>query len=194
MSRQRLVEPRQPRRRTVTADEIKVWRAVIQDATLLPGRTLPPEPDSAPPEALPSPPPPPGSAPVRPSATPHPPHPRIGQADLSHGYTPGLDRRSADRMKRGEMPIEASLDLHGHTQDFAHAELIAFIQRHWTVGRRCVLVVTGKGVKGSGILKGQVPRWLNQSPLRERVLGFSYARPHHGGDGALYVLLRRQRT
>ncbi|TAN71400.1 MAG: hypothetical protein EPN20_04685, partial [Magnetospirillum sp.] len=85
------------------------------------------------------------------------------------------------------------LDLHGHSQDLAHGELIAFIQRAWIAGRRCVLVVTGKGVKGDGILKNQVPRWLNQSPLRERILGFSYARPQHGGTGALYVLVRRQR-
>ncbi|CAA7620874.1 Smr/MutS family protein [Magnetospirillum sp. SS-4] len=193
MSRPRLVEPRQPRRRTVTPDEIQIWRAVIRDANPLPGRTVPPEPDSVPPETVPSPPPPPGPPPARPSATPHPPRPRAAQTELSHGHAPGLDRRSADRMKRGEMTIEASLDLHGHGQDIAHAELIAFIQRNWAAGRRCVLVVTGKGIKGAGILKGQVPRWLNQSPLRERILGFSHARPHHGGDGALYVLLRRQR-
>ena len=96
-------------------------------------------------------------------------------------------------MKRGEMVIEATLDLHGLSQDIAHDALTAFIQRAWGAGRRCVLVVTGKGMKGSGILKNQVPRWLNQSPLRERILGFSYAKPQHGGDGALYVLVRRQR-
>ena len=54
-------------------------------------------------------------------------------------------------------------------------------------------MVTGKGMQGAGVLKAQVPRWLNQSPLRERIIGFSLARPHHGGDGALYVLIRRRR-
>ncbi|OAN50346.1 hypothetical protein A6A04_02830 [Paramagnetospirillum marisnigri] len=193
MSRARLVEPRQPRRRAVTDDEIRIWRSVVQDAKPLPGRAVPAEPATAPPEAKPSPPPPPGEAPRRPSAHPPVPGRHAGLSDLSHGHTPGLDRRSAERMKRGEMVIEAAIDLHGHTQDVAHGELIAFIQRAWTAGRRCVLVVTGKGMKGSGVLKHQVPRWLNQSPLRERILGFSYARPHHGGDGALYVLVRRQR-
>ncbi|MBI3444600.1 MAG: Smr/MutS family protein [Magnetospirillum sp.] len=195
MSR-RLVEPRQPRRRLVTADEIRVWKAVVQDAAPLPGRSLPDEaqlpPDDAP-EPVASKPPPPGNPPQRPSAHPPPPS-RHGQAELHHGNTPGLDRRSAERMKRGEMEIEAVLDLHGHTQEVAHAELIAFVQRCWNAQRRCILVVTGKGSQGFGILRAQVPRWLNQSPVRERILGFSYARPRHGGDGALYVLIRRQRT
>ncbi len=193
MSRNRLVEPRQPRRRSVSADEVRIWRSVVKDTQPLPGRILPDEPDVVPPEAIPSPPPPPGTPPRRPSAHAVVPRMHAGQAELGHGNTPGLDRRSADRMKRGEMEIEATLDLHGHSQDIAHGELAAFIQRAWVAGRRCVLVVTGKGVQGSGILKNQVPRWLNQSPLRERILGFSYAKPHHGGDGALYVLVRRQR-
>jgi DNA-nicking Smr family endonuclease len=54
-------------------------------------------------------------------------------------------------------------------------------------------VVTGKGVMGTGALKSEVPRWLNQSPLRERVIGFAHARPQHGGEGALYILVRRRR-
>ena len=193
MTRKRLVEPRQPRRRSVTPDEVRIWRAVVQDTKPLPGQVLPDDPETVPPEAIPSPPPPPGTPPVRPSAQTPIPKLRATSAPLDHGNTPGLDRRSSERMKRGEMEIEASLDLHGHTQDMAHGELIAFIQSAYAAGRRCVLVVTGKGLKGSGILKVQVPRWLNQSPLRERILGFSYAKPMHGGDGALYVLVRRQR-
>jgi DNA-nicking Smr family endonuclease len=198
MSRQRLAEPRQPRRRQVTPDEVRVWRAVIEGAKPLPGRVLPDEPDpnapgSTTPEAPPSPPPPPGTPPARPSADPRPPSPRTSQGELRHGHSPGLDRRSAERMKRGELAIEGVIDLHGHTQEVAHAELAAFIQRAWLAGRRCVLVVTGKGMTGIGVLRAQVPRWLNQSPLRERIIGFTHARPHHGGEGALYVLIRRQR-
>lgn len=196
MTRARLVEPRQPRRRVVTADEIRVWKAVVAEAKPLPGRSPPADPSpeaAALPEPVASPPPPPGKPPVRPSA--HPPTPpRTGHGELHHGNSPGLDRRSAERLKRGEMEIEADLDLHGLTQDMAHAQLTAFIQRCWITQRRCVLVVTGKGAQGFGILRAQVPRWLNQSPLRERILGFSYAQPRHGGDGALYVLIRRQRT
>ena len=96
-------------------------------------------------------------------------------------------------MKRGELPIDAVLDLHGRVQTQAHAELTAFVERAWAAGRRCVLVVTGKGELGAGVLKAAVPRWLNQSPLRERVIGFCHAQPRHGGDGALYVLVRRRR-
>ena len=193
MSRSRLVEPRQPRRRVVTADEVRVWKSVVSDIAPLPGRSLPDETDAPDlPEPVASKPPPPGQPPIRPSAPPPIPS-RHGHLELGHGNTPGLDRRSAERMKKGEMEIEAVLDLHGHTQEVAHAELIAFVQRCWGSGKRCVLVVTGKGSQGFGILRAQVPRWLNQSPVRERILGFSYARPKDGGDGALYVLIRRQR-
>jgi DNA-nicking Smr family endonuclease len=196
MSRSRLVEPRQPRRRLPTADEIRVWRAVVADARPLPGKTPPAEPpaEETGSEPVASPPPPPGSPPPRPSAHPAAPPRHSGQGELSHGRTPGLDRRSAERLKKGEMEIEAGIDLHGLSQDMAHAALTAFVQQCWQARRRCVLVVTGKGAQGFGILRAQVPRWLNQSPLRERVLGFSYAQPRHGGDGALYVLIRRQRA
>jgi DNA-nicking Smr family endonuclease len=187
------------RRRVVTPDEARVWRAVVEDAKPLPGRLLPEPPSPSPADAptpRASPPPPPGSPPVRPSADPAPPSLRAGQPELGHGRTPGLDRRSAERMKKGEMEIDGTLDLHGLTQDDAHAQLHAFVMRAYDSGRRCLLVITGKGARGqgSGVLRGQVPRWLNQSPLRERILGFSYAQPRHGGDGALYVLVRRQRT
>lgn len=196
MSRNRLVEPPEPRRRRPTADEIRIWRAVVADAAPLPGKTPPAEPpaDLIDPAPIPSPPPPPGTPPVRPSGHPAAPPRHQGMGELHHGRSPGLDRRSAERLKRGDMEIEADIDLHGMTQDQAHGALIAFIQRCWQAQRRCVLVVTGKGTQGYGVLRAQVPRWLNQSPLRERILGFSYAQPRHGGDGALYVLIRRQRT
>ncbi len=176
--------------RRPTPDEVRIWRAVVKDAKPLPGHALPVEAETE--TMVPSPPPPPGPPPARPSVVPAPPRLQ-GQTDLHHGHTPGLDRRSAERMKRGEMVIEATLDLHGHSQDLAHAELAAFIDRAWAAQRRCVLVVTGKGNRGGGVLKAQVPRWLNQPPLRQHILGFSFARPHHGGDGALYVLVRRRR-
>ncbi|MBC7908642.1 MAG: Smr/MutS family protein, partial [Rhodospirillaceae bacterium] len=104
------------------------------------------------------------------------------------------DKRSAERMKKGEMEIDARLDLHGMTQDSAHAHLLAFIARAYDSGRRCVLVITGKGNReGTGVLRANTPRWLNQSPCRERILGFSFAKPQHGGEGALYVLIKRRR-
>ena len=117
--------------------------------------------------------------------------------ELNHGDSPGVDRRSAQRLRRGQMAIEARLDLHGHSQEQAHRALAAFISASQAAGRRCVLVITGKGLRPGafegGVLRAAVPRWLNLSPLREKVLSFSYAQPRDGGEGALYILLRRNR-
>lgn len=191
MSRDKLV-PHRPRRRTVTPDEARIWRAVVQDVAPLPGKDVVAE-DEA--ETVPAPEPPPRPVPplFRPEPAP-PPRPNRPLPDLRAGVTPGLDRRSAERMKKGEMVIDAALDLHGMTQDAAHGALLSFVARAYETGRRCLLVITGKGKQGPGVLRAQVPRWLNQSPLRERILGFSQARPQHGGDGAFYVLVKRQRT
>lgn len=123
-----------------------------------------------------------------------PPRPRAPLPELEHGAIIGVDKRTAERMKHGDMVIDGRIDLHGMTQDAAHASLLAFIARAFDGGRRCVLVITGKGREGGGILRSQVPRWLNQTPLRERILSFSYAKPQHGGDGALYVLVKRRRS
>ena len=122
------------------------------------------------------------------------------QPELRHGDTPGLDKRSAQRMKRGKMPIEARLDLHGHRQDEAHRALHGFLAGAANAGKRCVLVITGKGLKLDdnerqiGVLREMVPRWLNQEPNRSRILSFSHATPSDGGTGALYVLLKRKRA
>ncbi len=115
--------------------------------------------------------------------------------ELSHGRAAGVDKRTVDRLRRGQIAIEAEIDLHGHTQEAAHRALQAFIIGQAEAGRRCVRVVTGKGAfrEGGGVLKIAVPRWLNEAPLRERVLAFSHARRDDGGEGALYVLLRRRR-
>lgn len=122
-------------------------------------------------------------------------------------YAPGsgLDGRSETRLRRGQLEIDAKLDLHGMTQAQAHGALDKFLARAQDRGKRCVLVVTGKGGKVSedpdnmftdkrtGVLRAAVPRWLGEGGNRARVLSFSAAQPRHGGDGALYVLLRRQR-
>jgi DNA-nicking Smr family endonuclease len=114
--------------------------------------------------------------------------------DLSHGHAAGVDRRSAERLSGGRLAIDGRLDLHGLTQAAAFDRLVEFIARAEAVGKRCVLVITGKGAReGGGVLREQVPRWLNLPPNRGRVLAFDYARPQHGGSGALYVLLKRRR-
>ena len=131
---------------------------------------------------------------VKPSR-PRPPPPKPSVLALDHGDVAGVDRRAVARMKRGQMRIEAKLDLHGHTQTEAHEELAAFLADAQARDKRCVLVITGKGVgqEGGGVLRASVPRWLNESGNRARVLAFDYAQPKHGGMGALYVLLRRKR-
>ncbi len=132
---------------------------------------------------------------------PAPPPPRLPvakrrpAAPLTAGAVVDVDRRTAERLKRGQMPVEATLDLHGHTRAEAHGELAAFLDASYAAGRRCVLVVTGKGATktGGGVLRAEVPKWLNEAPNRARIIAFAGARPQHGGGGALYVLLRRRR-
>jgi len=115
---------------------------------------------------------------------------------LAPGVTPGLDRRTAQRLKKGEIAVDARLDLHGLTQEEAHRALARFLARSADAGRRCVLVVTGKGTKAGGaggVLRASVPRWLNEPELRAHVLAFVHAAPKDGGTGALYILLKRRR-
>jgi DNA-nicking Smr family endonuclease len=160
-----------------------------------PPRPKPPEPIVvAEPAVAPS---PPSRARRRTPADPPTP---IALPALADRNAPGLDRASAERLKRGKYPIDARLDLHGMTQDMAHRALDSFIGGAAKQGLRCVIVITGKGLRGgaegagdTGILRHAVPRWLNESNLRPKVLAFTAAQPRDGGGGALYVLLRRAR-
>ena len=131
---------------------------------------------------------------VKPSR-PQPPPPKPAEPALDHGGVAGVDKSSVERMKRGQMRIEARLDLHGHTQAEARGELAAFLAGAQARGKRCVLVITGKGVtqESGGVLRASVPRWLNEPGNRGKVLAFDYAQSKHGGMGALYVLLRRKK-
>lgn len=113
---------------------------------------------------------------------------------LEMGAAPGLDKRMAQKLKRGKVEIDGRIDLHGMTQDRAYRALGDFLATSQSLGRRCVLVITGKGLNpetGAGVLKTATPRWLNEQPNRGRVLSFAQAQPQHGGGGALYVYLRR---
>jgi DNA-nicking Smr family endonuclease len=105
----------------------------------------------------------------------------------------GIDRANAERLKRGRHAVEARLDLHGLTQAEAYRALAVFVANAQAAGRRCVLVITGRGRLGAGILRSAVPRWLSEPGLRRHLLGIAPAQPRHGGGGALYLLLRRDR-
>ena len=113
--------------------------------------------------------------------------------DLREGDHAGLDRTTRRKLSRGNLPVEARLDLHGHNAQQAETRLRAFIQQSVSLGHRCVLVITGKGVCGEGVLRRHVPFWLKQPPLGGVVLAISDATPKDGGAGAIYVMLRRTR-
>ncbi len=117
----------------------------------------------------------------------------IKQDYLEAGDMKHVDGSVAQKLKDGDYPIEARLDLHGRTQDEAFETMRYFIATAHSMGKRCILVITGKGVEGNGILREQFPKWLSTSGLREYILAFTHAKPQHGGDGAFYVLLRKNR-
>lgn len=113
-----------------------------------------------------------------------------------------MDKKSFSKMKRGKLKPEGRIDLHGMTLDRAHPALIRFILSAQASGKRLVLVITGKGKRSDeggpiprprGVLRHQVPGWLSSPPLAQAVLQVAPAHVSHGGEGAYYVYLRRQR-
>ncbi|MEM8833587.1 MAG: Smr/MutS family protein [Pseudomonadota bacterium] len=114
-----------------------------------------------------------------------------------------IDKRTDEKLRKGQMPIEAYCDLHGMTQTQAHECLHQFILNAVRQQKRCVLVITGKGKSRiateaaiepeKGVLKQRLPEWLSQAPLKEHILKFYPAKPKDGGTGAFYIYLRRAR-
>lgn len=177
--------------RELSDDEAALFRETLRDAKPLAARPKRPPPEK--PKPPPPKPVPPKPEAARPAPVPAAPPPRAAP-ELHHRAAPGVDKRTFEKFRRGEMAIDARLDLHGMTQDAAHAALTRFIAVNAAAGNRCLLIVTGKGGRdGKGVLRAQVPRWLNESSLRPALLAFAHARPKDGGDGALYVLLKRRR-
>jgi DNA-nicking Smr family endonuclease len=108
-----------------------------------------------------------------------------------------LDKRLRRRLSHGALRLNGRIDLHGMQQDRAFAVLVAFLRESQSRGARIVLVITGKGRspdgEGQGVLRRMVPGWLARADLRDVVAGFEEASRRHGGEGALYVRLRRIR-
>lgn len=182
------------RKRSVSREEHSLWRRVTDDVAPL--SPEPPEDPSQEAEVRPT------KATARKSqskpsaAAPPPAAPAAaGQhPELAPGKTAGLDKRNAQRLKRGQLRPEARVDLHGMIQLEAHAALNDFVAECHMAGLRSVLVITGKGsVRDGGVLRRMVPRWLNQAPLRGMVIAIEQATPRDGGAGAYYLLLRRRR-
>lgn len=163
------------RSRAVTAEEAKLWRTAMRNVT--PYRAAPP-PEELVPEPL--------AAPIVKAAPviipPAAPAPRPN----------GIDRQTFKQLAKGERTVEAVIDLHGMTLQAAHAALRRFVELQAGIGKRCLLVITGKGAPNRpSKLREEVPLWLETwSPP---VLAVTSAQPKHGGAGALYVLLQRRR-
>jgi len=174
-----------------SAEEIGLWRRAMRDVAPLRGRPVRTEPvperrHSAGLSAVPSDPEPgkeAGQMPALPNKTAQ----RLQPLDRFAG----VDRATADKVKRGRYPVAGRLDLHGMTQIEAHRALAGFVSGARAAGKRCVLVITGHGRISGGVLKTSVPRWLTEPELRRHILAIAPAQPQHGGDGALYLLLRK---
>lgn len=172
-----------------TQDDEALFRAAMDGVTPLPPRA---ETEVAPPAERHAP-----RSPVQNSAPP----PFVPPAATGTG----LDRRTEERLRQGKMEIEGRLDLHGLTLAQAEPAVRAFIRASQSSGKRCVLIITGKGGSAKqeegpwyeaprGQIRQNLPLWLSSPELAPLVLSVAPARPQHGGSGAVYVLLRRTRT
>ena len=178
------------RRRVLSREERVLWRTVTQ--SIAPLRDTPAGTGEAEEAAGAAPPPveprravkpTPPSSPSKAPPTPTPPLAPLG-------------RRMRQRVARGREAIGARLDLHGMTQSEAHAALLHFVRTASARGDKLVLVITGKGRRNGegGVLRRQVPQWLALPEFRSVVVGFEDAHIAHGGEGALYVRLRKPRS
>jgi DNA-nicking Smr family endonuclease len=108
----------------------------------------------------------------------------------------GLDGRTQRRLRQGKVLIDDMFDCHGLTQSEAHDAIITFIQKARLKRHRVILIITGKGrfsKTGESVLRKRLPEWMRASPLNAWVVDFTSAHKKHGGDGAFYVVLRRER-
>ncbi len=186
----------------VEDDDSTLWERVIATITPIKKRTAPP-PDEAPPPRPPR------------KKVEAPPLAAIEHVILKPGnlkkamdqrppaHEAQLDRRTNEKLRKGKLPIDGTLDLHGLSQIGARSALIDFVTAAQGRGSRCVLVVTGKGLSrrtsdewmdaAPGILKQRLPEWLKEPPLNRLVLKSHPAQPAHGGGGAFYLYLKRDR-
>lgn len=200
---------RRRRLRTLSEEERKLWKAVVKDAKPLPGRRTVSEPIQAEEASV---------MPLSPIVA------NSKQAKAIHslsvtkrpvqpaGPPPrnSLDRRTSQRLARGQIEAEARLDLHGHGREEARTSLLRFVGHCRAKGLRCVLVITGKGespfsrhtlhsaryheaIEHSGILRSALPVWLEEPVFRAEVASFQPAHPRHGGGGAFYLWLRKRK-
>ena len=115
--------------------------------------------------------------------------------EYMEGAVKGVGRKIMRRLKRGQFPVQDFVDLHGLTRDKARERVREFLLDSHKKGRRCVLIVHGRGLNSPSshpVLKKQIPLWFATGPIRKVVLAFATAKPYDGGAGAVYVLLRQR--
>jgi DNA-nicking Smr family endonuclease len=187
------------------AKDARLWALVTATVRPLPGRlrpaapvapatalALPPSPASPAPAATVTAPPGPGAAERAPKRAPAPVSSRPKSPAIRPPAPPETIEPNRLRLiDRGREPLGGVLDLHGLDQARARAALTAFVLRAVAENERTVLVITGKGSRGDGVLRRRTPEWLAEPPLRSVVAGISEAHRSRGGAGALYIALKR---
>ena len=173
------------RQRGLSEADRALWRAYAAEIVPLPGRALPPEPAPPPVASAPA-----AKAPMVAAPTPAP---RWAPPDIAVNTPPsGLDDRRWRDLRRGRIAPERTIDLHGRRAQEAHAAVHAFLADAYAEGLRCVAVITGRGsTTEGGVLRRELPHWLNAPDLRRIILGAAH--PHRANSGSVHVLLRRRR-
>lgn len=126
----------------------------------------------------------------------------IYKHDIDLGTTSDIDRNTMRRFKKEEFGVEGTLDLHGYTEEMAYPAVFNFITSSYLAKKRCILIITGKGLPhpdedifaARGVLKDRVPQWLKTDELKQLILTYIHPSAKLGGSGALYILLRRNRS
>ncbi|MGD9981861.1 MAG: Smr/MutS family protein [Hyphomonadaceae bacterium] len=162
--------------RDLTADEKKLWRRVAAGVKTRHAPPLESDADRPP------------LSPTKRDADPTPPQ---KSAPQHKAPASPQNRGNEKRVRRGKLTIGASLDLHGHTQESGRAALSRFLRAAQRRGDRTVVVITGVGRAGEGVLKRRLPDWLAERDLAAMVSGFAPAHRSHGGAGAFYVFVKR---
>jgi DNA-nicking Smr family endonuclease len=173
-----------PRPRPLSDQEKAAWATYIRDVSAFAGREAPLPPPTGQPPLPPS--------PVQQITAP-PPRPKPGSTPLVTGlHPPGLDKSTWNRFRTGKLPAARTLDLHGKTAQSAFHALERFLHAAHTDQLRCVEIITGRGAgESGGVIRRELPHWLNLPSLRPLILASSH--PHALNPGSTRLLLRRQR-
>mgnify|MGYP000909635360 CR=1 FL=1 len=171
--------------KTLSDEDRVLWNTVARTATPLKGRPLPVEPASKPRVAE-------AEQPARATVDAPPAPSPAPAAKRRQNVASHLDKQTRDKLAKGRLQIEGRVDLHGMTQDEAYFLLLSFLRRAFESDVRYVLVITGKGSRGDGILRRAVPGWLTTPPFRALVSSHDDAARQHGGGGAIYVRIRKR--